>query len=306
MAAVIVVAGEALIDLILHPDGHLSAVPGGGPFNAARTIGRLGGEVAFVGRLSDDRFGGALRAALERDGVDLRFAEATTSPTTLAVAELDDRGAATYRFHTAETAAPELGAAAIARAFAEAPSAIHLGTLGLVLEPMATALVTGALAADPTTLVLVDPNYRPQVIRDRAAYLARLDRILGRADVVKLSADDLRWMRPGVAAAAVAAEMLAAGASLVIATDGPRPVCVFGRGFGCEVEVPSVDVVDTVGAGDAFGGAFLAWWTERGLGRADLADSEAVREAVGRAVEIASLTCQRAGADPPTRVEAGW
>jgi fructokinase len=171
---------------------------------------------------------------------------------------------------------------------------------------MATALASGVLAADPGTLVLVDPNCRPQVIRDRAAYLARLEQILARADVVKLSTDDLRWLRPGVSVAAGAVELQAAGVSLVIVTDGPRPVRVFGRGFECDVEVPAVDVVDTVGAGDAFGGAFLAWWTERGLGRADLGELGAVREAVGRAVEVASLTCRRAGADPPSRVEAGW
>ena len=108
MGAVIVVAGEALIDLIVHPDGHLAAVPGGGPFNTSRTIARLGGEVAFLGRLSEDRFGQQLRGALMADGVDLSFTETTDAPTTLAVAELDDRGAATYRFHTADTSVPGL------------------------------------------------------------------------------------------------------------------------------------------------------------------------------------------------------
>ena len=86
----IVVAGEALIDLILHPDLRLTAVAGGGPFNTARTIGRLGGDVAFVGRLSTDRFGSMLREALEADDVDLTLATSTEAPTTLAVAELDD------------------------------------------------------------------------------------------------------------------------------------------------------------------------------------------------------------------------
>ena len=112
MGAVIVVAGEALIDLIVHPDGHLTAVTGGGPFNTSRTIARLGGEVAFLGRLSEDRFGQQLRRALMADGVDLSFTETTDAPTTLAVAELDDRGAATYRFHTADTSVPGLSSAA--------------------------------------------------------------------------------------------------------------------------------------------------------------------------------------------------
>ena len=85
----IIVAGEALIDRIVQPDGREVAVPGGGPFNTARTIGRLGGEVAFLGRLSTDRSGMALRAALAADGVDLRWVASTDAATTEAIAELD-------------------------------------------------------------------------------------------------------------------------------------------------------------------------------------------------------------------------
>ena len=73
-----------------------------------------------------------------------------------------------------------------------------------------------------------------------------------------------------------------------------------------EIPVPAVAVVDTVGAGDAFGGAFLARWVERGLGRADLADPAVVDDAVRLAVEVAAVTCSRAGADPPRRAELGW
>ena len=125
----IVVAGEALIDLVIQPDWVLRAVPGGGPFNTARTIGRLGGEAAFLGRLSRDRFGGVLRDALTEDGVDVSMVEGTNAPTTLAVAELNDEGVATYRFHTAETAAPELSYEAVVAALATRPAAFHLGTL---------------------------------------------------------------------------------------------------------------------------------------------------------------------------------
>ena len=96
--ATIVVAGEALIDLIVASDGRISAIPGGGPYNTARTIARLGGDVAFVGRLSSDRFGRTLRAALTADGVRLDLVSATDDPTTLAVAELDSHGTASYRF----------------------------------------------------------------------------------------------------------------------------------------------------------------------------------------------------------------
>jgi fructokinase len=306
MGAVIVVAGEALIDLIVHPDGHLTAVTGGGPFNTSRTIARLGGEVAFLGRLSEDRFGQQLRRALMADGVDLSFTETTDAPTTLAVAELDDRGAATYRFHTADTSVPGLSSAAIERAVASAPAALHVGTLGLVLEPIASGLARAVAAADPGTLVMLDPNCRPRAIRDRDAYLARLGSVLRRADVVKVSADDLAWLTPGVSVHQAARRLLDDGPAVVLATDGAECVIVLGRSFGLEVDIPRVEVVDTVGAGDAFGGAFLAWWTEQGLTRSALTDRDAVADGVTHAVAVAALTCQRAGAEPPTRAEAGW
>jgi fructokinase len=303
---VIVVAGEALIDLILHPDGRLAAIPGGGPLNTARTIGRLGGRCGFLGRLSTDRFGAMLRAALASDGVDTDLATVSEAPTTLAVAELDVGGAATYRFHTAETSAPGLELDDVLAAIRSDPDALHVGTLGLVLEPMASALAAGIGRLADSTLLMTDPNCRPRVIDDRDAYLARLDLVLARTDVVKVSADDLSYVDPGRPGVEAARALLATGVGVVLLTDGPRSVSVIGRAFEATLPVPAIPVVDTVGSGDAFGGAFLARWVEQGLGRADLADRDAVCEAAVRAIDVASLTCQRPGADPPTRDEAGW
>jgi fructokinase len=306
MTPMIVVAGEALIDLLVHPDGRLAATPGGGPFNAARTIGRLGGSVAYLGCLSSDRFGDGLRAAMTDDGVDLSMAETTDAPTTLAVAELDDRGAATYRFHTAETSAPRLSVGAVTGALATRPRAFHLGTLGLVLEPMASALVAGLASVTADTLVMLDPNCRPLVIADRATYLDRLYGVMTRADVVKVSADDMAYLAPGTSSVEAARGLLGRGPSVVVLTDGASSVVVLAGTETLELVVPAVDVVDTVGAGDAFGGAFLARWIERGLRRQDLADPTALLDAVTLAVAVASATCQRAGADPPRIGELDW
>jgi fructokinase len=300
---VIIVAGEALIDLILHMDGRVEAVPGGGPFNVARTIARLDGDVAYLGRLSTDRFGGILRTALETDGVDLGFVVSTEAPTTLAVAELDERGAATYRFHLAETSAPGLELDDVLDALGSRPGAIHVGTLGLVVEPIGSALAAAVAGVDPATLVMADPNCRPSVIADRAAYLARLAGILARADVVKVSADDLAYMAPDAVPADAARALIAGGSAVVLLTDGPRAVHVLGRGYEFDLPVPAVAVVDTVGSGDAFGGAFLARWIERGRETAELAEAEAVRDAARVAIEVAGLTSGRAGADPPRRAE---
>src|SRR3954453_2441009 len=104
----IVVGGEALIDLVPHEAGELRAHPGGGPYNTARTLGRLEQDVHYLGCLSDDGFGARLRARLHEDGVELDSALHTRKPTTLALADLDEDGAATYRFYTDGTSAPAL------------------------------------------------------------------------------------------------------------------------------------------------------------------------------------------------------
>ena len=104
----IVVAGEALIDVVAGPGGELTGHPGGGPYNVARSIGRLEQPVAYLGRLSSDGFGMRLRSELEADGVGIETVVATEAPTTLALVELDGSGHAAYRFYAAGTSAPAL------------------------------------------------------------------------------------------------------------------------------------------------------------------------------------------------------
>jgi fructokinase len=295
----IVVAGESLIDLLVRPDGSVQATPGGGPFNAARALARLGVASAFVGRLSTDRFGRTLREALEADGVDLRWAVATDDPTMLAIAETDDDGSATYRFHVAGTAAAGLGLDDLPAELPSAVVALHVGTLGLVVEPMATAIEALIERAAEPVAVFLDLNVRPAAIRDETAYRARLDRAVRRADVVKASVEDLRWLAPAADVKAAARGLLEpAGAVLV--TDGPNPVrLVTSRGVEA-FPVPRLDVADTIGAGDAFGAGFLASWTASrsfGTGPADLADW---RAATRQAIRVGSATTTRPGADPPT------
>ena len=302
----IVVAGEALIDLLVLPDDQVRATPGGGPYNTARTIARLGLDVAFLGRLSTDRFGRRLAGELRRDGVDLGSVVSTDDLTTLAIAELDPDGGATYRFHFTETSAIGLTADEARTALDRAPAAVHLGTLGLTIEPIASSLAGLALELPATTLLMVDANSRPAAIEDPPSYVTRLRRVLGRAAIVKASVEDLAYLIPGTTPFDVARHLVATGSGVVLITDGPRPVRVVGIGVDLEVLVPRVAVVDTVGCGDAFGGAFLARWVERGLGRAALRDRDALREAATLAVEVAAITAGRAGADPPSRDEVDW
>jgi fructokinase len=299
---VIVVAGESLIDLLVRPSGEVVPAPGGGPYNVARTIGRLGGAVTFLGRLSADGFGRLLRSRLAADGVGLGMTVFTDDPTTLALAELDAAGAATYRFYVEGTSAPGLLPSDLP-ATPAGLEAVHVGTLGLLLEPIASTL-EGWLATLPAEiLVMVDPNCRPSATREPAAYRSRMARILGRADVVKVSTEDLAFLVPGVSAVDAATSIVALGPAAVLLTDGGRAVHVVTVDGIDELAVPRVRVVDTVGAGDAFGGGFLAEWTAQGRGRDQLADREALRAAAGFAIRVAAITCQRPGADPPTREE---
>jgi fructokinase len=309
--ALIAVTGEALIDIVAGRDGLLAARPGGGPFNTARTIGRLGLTPVFLGRLAADRFGRELRASLDADGVTLAVPEPARGPTTLALAEIDAAGSAAYRFYLDGTSAAELDYPALAGALPRGVTALHAGGLALAAEPIATAidrLIAGDLP--PGALLMIDPNCRPAAIGDRQAYLARLSRILRRADVVKVSVEDLDYLSPGTPAATAAAALLREGPALVLLTDGPHAARAFLPGDVVTAEVPAVTVADTVGAGDAFGGAFLAWWSRGGLARSDLRRTRPVLTALRAAAEVAALTCTRIGAEPPWLAEVadrpGW
>jgi fructokinase len=309
---VIVVAGEVLVDLVVNADGHVDARLGGGPYNTARTLARLGAPTTFFGGLADDRFGRLLRGALDADGVAIGVPGPSSAPTTLALVDLDQAGVASYSFYLAGTAAADLDYPALAAAFDAiltearvAPAAdaiaVHVGALGLVMEPIGSAVERLVLAdVPPDAFVMLDPNCRPGAIADRDAYLGRIARIAARADVVKASVEDLAYLYPGSSPPQAAESLLAAGPTLVLVTDGPHPARAFLPGAVLTVEVPGVDVVDTIGAGDAFGGGFLAWWSANGLARADLKRLALVRAAVQAGAAAAAATCGRPGADPPT------
>src|SRR5208282_1166707 len=212
---------------IVDPAGHIDPSFGGGPFNVVRAVARLGLPSAFLGRLSSDRFGRLMRE------------------------DLDPAGVPGYHFYLADTSA-----AAIAPGQAIVPAdttALHVGSLGLVMEPVGTSLEQ-LVASLPTGItVMLDPNCRPGAIDSRQAYLVRLDRILRRVDLIKTSTEDLAYLFPGQGAEQAAAELLARGPACVVVTDGAAAVRAFAAGREIRAEVPPADVVDTVGAGDAFG-----------------------------------------------------
>lgn len=302
----IVVGGEALFDLVLQgPGDDLHGHPGGGPFNTARTIGRLEQPVAYLGRLSTDRFGERLHGLLADDRVELGSIVRTDDPTTLALAEVDHDGVARYRFYERGTSAPGLTPEEALAALPGEVDVLHVGTLGLALEPIATALEAVVEHVADRALIAVDPNIRPWVIADPAAYRERLRRVLSRTQVVKVSEEDLAWLEPDLPPVEAVRALLAHGPTLGLLTRGPSGALVVTQTAEVAVPAPRAKVVDTIGAGDAFGGGFVAWWSERGLSRDDVGTIDLAVEATAFACLVAARTCSRPGASPPYRSELG-
>jgi fructokinase len=301
---VIVVCGEALIDVISSDDGVLQPTPGGGPFNTARALARLGVRTSFLGHLSTDEFGRTLADRLTDDGADLSLATFGSEPTTLALAKIDGDGLAAYQFFIDGTSAPNLTPAMLPAALTPEIQALHFGSLGLLLEPIATTLTGLASRECRRRLVMVDPNIRPALIGTDGLYRGRLDSIMEQSTIVKASDTDLAWLFPDLGPEEAARNILMRGARLVVVTLGEEGAIGIGSGVRVQVDAPRVEVVDTIGAGDAFGAAFLAWLDDHDALSVDLSLSpHELTSALGFACQVASLICARAGADPPWRAE---
>ncbi len=302
------VLGEALVDIIVDPQGEVTSVVGGAPLNTARTIARLGMPATFLGGVSTDAFGNRIMRLLGDDGVVLGLGAQVPEPTTLAIAQIDEHGAATYRFMMEGTSAAAVTPAMALAHLDPSVRALHVGTLGLVLQPLVDASVAIVAAASDDQLVMVDPNCRPSVMTGSPVFEDALQAVLPRADIVKVSGDDVEFLFPGVEPLAAAQQLAASSGSVVLFTDGAEAVHVLAGGDDIVLDVPRVPVVDTVGAGDSFSGGFLAWWLQHGKTRADVRDIDALVAAAAFGISVAGITCQRPGADPP-RIDAvpgGW
>jgi fructokinase len=294
----VLVAGEALIDMLTNPDdlSQLRAVPGGGCYNLARTLGRLGTAVNFAGGISNDGLGQLIVSQLTADQVAINQ-PLIDAPTTLALAAIGPEGSATYQFYVEGTAAPIL-----TQISAPADCDVWcVGTLGLVLEPMASTIAAAVAALPAGVTLIVDPNCRPVLISDRDAYLERLWRVIARAAVIKVSTEDATYLFPGLSPLAAARELLSYGGHLVLVTDGGEAVHAVTQDDHQIFSVPQVQVVDTVGAGDTFLGGFVAFWLY--ARRPALTELRPLKRVIERAIQVAGVTCQRPGANPPWLAE---
>jgi fructokinase len=305
----IVVCGEALIDRIRAHDS-----PGGGPFTTARALARLGVPTEFIGRLSTDAFGKELGELLAADGVDLSLTSFGPEPTTLAIADIDSDGHAAYRFIVDGTSAPNLTKQMLPASLSPDVRALHVGTLGLVFEPVATTIAGLVDREHEKVLVMVDPNIRPSALPNLppplagegqgGGYRARLDRIISQSTIVKASDADIAWLYPDIDLDSAAHALLDRGPRLVVVTLGADGAFGVSAGLEVRVKAPVVEVVDTIGAGDAFGAGLLAWLHDHDRLNRDLhLERDELCAALEFACLVASITCTRAGADPPRRAD---
>lgn len=294
------VIGEALIDIV-ERDGQVTEHVGGSPLNVAVGLARLGRDVDFLTRIGTDAYGRRVGEYVESSGVQLVPGSTQAVRTATARAALDAAGSATYSFDIdwALTGTPEV----------PPPLIVHTGSIAAVLEPgcLATKALVDTYHLSAT--VTFDPNVRPALITDADAARSRIDRLLERADVVKASSDDLHWIDPTRPPEQIAAAWLALGPSIVVVTFGGEGAVAMCAAGTVRVPAGNVEVVDTVGAGDAFmTGLIDALWSMDLLGaerRARLAaiGTDALTEAVRAATLTAALTVARPGADLPHRVD---
>jgi fructokinase len=300
----IVVTGEALIDLI-DEGGALRPHLGGGPFNTAVSLGRLGAPVGFLGRLSTDEFGKLLTACLAESGVDQRYTLSSSAPTPLALVQKTGDGDHTFSFYLAETAYADLAVADLPALGAEVV-AVSAGTLGLATDPPRRAIEALLERESERRVIVIDPNVRPAVAGEPAAFCRRLEQWAGFSHVIKLSDADAQWLYPDRSPESVADALLARGVLLVVVTLGAAGALAKTAAAGARVPAPAVDVIDTVGAGDAFGAAFLQWLWARNRLAVDAIralDRDALADALRFAAAVGALQCARAGAKPPTLAE---
>ena len=303
------VCGEALIDFTpIELGGELAykPIPGGSPCNVAIGLARLGKPTAFIGKLSNDPFGDILREHLTKNGVDLRWVVRGSEPTALAFVIPSADGGHDFAFYGDNTAEQSLTDADVPAAFPDDVTALHFGSYSLMLGESARTYETLMRRESGSRVISLDPNVRPALFPDRALYRERIERLLRYATLVKASAEDLTWLYPREPHTDIAARWLAEGPSLVVVTLGENGAVGLSGDAVARVAGLPVEVADTVGAGDAFMSALLAWLDDGGLLERDALatlDEKTLTGALVYANRAAAITCTRQGANPPTRAQ---
>ncbi len=328
---VLCVLGELVVDLLPVPAAgagregtapQFVARPGGNALNVAVAAGRLGAPVRLLARLGTGPLGANLRRHAELSGVDAAGIVPAGEPVSLAVIGLAEDGSPDYGFHVLGAADWQWTEAELAAVYPERTAILHVGSISSWTAPGCEAIgrLVQRVHDEGGALVSVDPNIRPPLAdgpvggslgNTASVVRGRLDRLVGLADVVKVSAEDLAWLEPGIRGAealdAAAQRWAARGPALVLLTDGGQALRIARPGRAVLHREPvRVTVADTVGAGDSLAAGLLSGLLAAGVttraALEALSDEELLR-VVDDAALVAAINCTRVGADPPTRAE---
>lgn len=305
------VCGEALFDFFCNPgernsELNFKALAGGSPFNVAVGLRRLGVESALFGGISSDYLGQRLRQVLAEEGVSDRYLVASEAPTTMAMVGLDAQGSPQYMFRGDGCADRQLLVEHLP-ALDEQVTGLHVGSYSLVVAPVGDTLLALVERESERRLISLDPNVRLNPAPDIERWRQRIESFAAHAHLIKVSEEDLELLYPGVSPLTSIERWLAGRCQVVFLTRGNAGASVFSRQHG-HWSVPARQVVtqDTVGAGDTFQAAIIAYLVLHGLdspaGLAALS-REALAAMLDFAVKAAALTCSRVGPQLPYRHE---
>jgi fructokinase len=303
--------GDALIDFlpVKSADGRDAVVPvvGGSCLNIAVGMARLGAQAGFVGGISTDLFGRMIADHAFASQVELRYATRSEHQTTLAFVRTVG-GEPQYAFYDEGTASRNWTYLRGSIPFDEI-EVIHVGSTTLADDQGSAQALAMIEDARGSVTISFDPNCRPKLVKHKAHYVERMNAFAAIADIVRMSDVDFDFLYGGGDYAGRAKSFIEAGASLVVVTRGIKGAQAWHRKAGVvEVQAPTVDVVDSIGAGDSFQAALL--FALRAIGRIERkslaqTDSDELGRALYFASSCAAFTCGRAGADPPRQADVG-
>jgi fructokinase len=297
------VVGEALIDVHLA-GGVMRPHPGGGPFNTAVALARLDVPARFSGPISTDPLGSSIREALRAAGVAFDESVYVTAATPLAIVGAAEHADVDYRFYLRDTAFERLGDQL--ELVDDKTSAAFVGSLALAVDPPGAAVEEFARGASSRCSLVIDPNVRPSLMGDRPRYIQRFERLSSDAAIIKLSRTDAAWLYPELNVQTVADHLLNLGATCVVVTDGASGAAAWTANTSATTGAPAVQVIDTIGAGDAFTAGLLAWlWRAERIARhqVETLEQDDLEAALAYAAAAGAAQCTRASAWGPCRAD---
>jgi fructokinase len=282
------VIGESLVDVVTDSRGVIVEAPGGSPFNVAITLARLDVDVQLFTAIGDDPHGASLLSLLRDEAVAVTRG-VSTAPTAVARARVDEAGCATYEFDMTWDPGfprdwPEL-------------DVLHFGSLGALMAPGAAEVASVVDRYSGAALISYDPNWRAGVVDGDPRTIVEAN--AARSDVVKLSDDDASAIYPGVDLDDVAHTLLDLGPSLVVITRGGEGASGWTQKASKHCPAAPTEVVDTVGAGDAFMATLMSEVAELSRDRIAALSRRELELLLDFAGFVAAKTCERVGADPP-------